>query len=228
MYNYVFKLNDKRTFLFKSQFLFHSEKDCLSHYKKGILAGLFSINIYEFNQYWAELALWGLLGRCESVDLLNTLCAHGGRIAAFKESLEKELLEQSFKSVQFHIKMTRSEFQIVEKILGIPLGKGGFRVYPFLYLQEIETLIIGSYFLDDEMNSDLSFPIFIKKLEKDHCFERGAIQKVLVQLFYLGFKIEALEESGKKVLAEYDLQNLIIKGEGNEETLFYVGLSKAS
>lgn len=78
------------------------------------------------------------------------------------------------------------------------------------------------------MNADQQFPKLCKLLELDLNLIPGCFQAELSKLFYSGCKIVSSSPGRRLVLAQNDLLTNTLRGTGNEETLFYVGLADAA
>lgn len=228
MVRYFFEINGQKIFLFKSQFVFRTDVDCLNHYERGVKAGIFNLNLSNVIQLWSSsgLALWGLVGRTRPVELIRILKANGGRINTNESFVEDDRFVNLITPVQYLVPMSMSEYEIVEPIINIQLGGGtDIGINPFLFLED--KLVLGSCYLEKGKNSDSSFSFYCQSLEKDHCFPHNSIRYLLAKLFFLGFKFEAKDNNKMITLAEYDLQNLVIKGASNEQALFYITGAKA-
>lgn len=121
--NYFFELHGQKTLLFKIPILLSTEKQCLDLYEKGLKKSYFKVDRSSITQHWAEISQWGFLGRCAPVDLLRTLCAHGGQIKASSDVFKETLMGKSYKPVHFQVCMNKDQYKSLQGVLSIKLGE---------------------------------------------------------------------------------------------------------
>ncbi len=203
MHQYFLTHNDYKIFLFESDVLFKTEARCLKQYEKCLYTGYDSCSVARINQVWSELALCGLVGRVRPVELIRVLCANGAEIQ--RVGISRALvLKKSYKPVVYFVEVSQRETAGLNK------------------------LIIGHYYTTARLSADQQFPRFCRMLELDLQLASGCVQVELSKLFYSGYKINSLAPEGGLVLAHHDLLTNTLRGTGNEETLFYVGLADAA
>lgn len=203
MYQYFLTHNDYRIFLFESHIQFRTEAQCLKQYEKGLYMGHDLCSITRISQVWPELALSGLTGEVHSVELIKVLCANGAEIQCVSKS-RRAVLKKSYRPVTYFAEVSQRETHCSDELL------------------------IGHYYTTTRLSSDRQFPKFCKLLELDLKLETGHMQAELSKLFYSGYKIKSLCPKGGLVLAQNDLSTNTLRGNGAEETLFYVGLAKVA
>ena len=160
---------------------------------------------YRQNQpgLWSELSLCGLTGLVNPVELLRVLCAHGANIQCVGKP-GAVALKKSYKSVVYFVEVSQRETAGLNK------------------------LIIGHYYTTARLSADQQFPKFCRLVERDYGFPVGHFQVELSKLFYTGYTTVSIVRGRRLVLAQNDLINNTLRGAGNEETLFYVGLAEAA
>ena len=203
MYEYFLVHNEYKIFLFESDVQFKTEAQGLKQYKKGLYTGHDSCSITRINQVWSELALCGLTGLASPVELMRVLCAFGAKIQCVGKS-SVLVLKKSYKPVIYFVEISQIE------------------------TSDSNELVIGHYYTTVRLNVDQQFPKFCKLLELDLKLAPGRLQAELSKLFYSGYKINSLASDGGLVLAQNNLLTNTLRGTGNEETLFYVGLANVA
>ena len=203
MNKYFLVCESHKIFLFESYIQFKTEAQCLNQYEKELYTGYDSCSIARIKQVWSELALCGLVGRMHPVELIRVLCANGAKIQSGGKS-RALFLKKSYKPVVYFVEVLRGE------------------------TSDLNKLIIGHYYTTARLNADQQFPKFCKLLELDLDLKRGHLRVELSKLFYSGYKIVSLAPGRRLVLAQNDLINNTLRGTGNEEALFYVGLADAA
>lgn len=164
-----------KIFLFKSQFQFLNEEQCLKHYEKGISKGLFCFDRSRINQVWSELGLWGLVGRAYPVDLVRILCAFGCNLAVESKSA-CEILIKTFSPVTYSILISNYTMATPDES-HITLSEG---VEVPIFIDIGGQKIIGHFYTTNTNDADTQFPKFCQMLEHDECLSRGSVHKVLL------------------------------------------------
>ncbi len=203
MHHYFLVYNEYKIFLFESDIQFKTEAQCLKQYEKGLHTGHDSCSIARINQVWSKLALCGLLGRAHSAELIRVLCANGAEIQRVGKS-RALVLKKSYIPVVYFAEVSKRETAGLNK------------------------LIIGHYYTTARLSADQQFPKFCKLLERELNLNVGRLRVELSKLFYSGYKIVSFVPEGMLVLAQNDLLANTLRGTGNEEALFYVGLADAA
>ncbi len=210
--------------MFESQFQFFTQRDCLRHYEKGIAKGIFGFDRSRVGQVWASLALWGLIGRVNPVEVVRALCAFGCELQRNHQG-EVIVLQKSFYPVTYYLPVSQGETPGLRHHFHKSLVKGDEDHIPLL-LELKDRLVLGHYYSTEELDADQQLPAFCSKLENDLCFVTGIYQSMLSTLFYEGLEIRA-ETHGKNILlARNDLSKNTLTGIEGEQTLFFVGQAK--
>lgn len=219
-FNYILTFGSTKVFLFESQFQFLTEEVSLSHYEKGLAKGLFEFDRSRVNQIWAELSLWGLIGRVNPVELVRVLCAFGCNLVVEHES-DSRPITKSFNPVTYLIPMTAGEQPHYRHLYHRKLGVDSHDQIPF-FLELSGKLVIGSYYTTTTEDVDSQFPIFCRLLESDMCFQHGCIRQSLLTLFNEGLSITSDDGFTCRTLAKKNDVRDVICGDLSEQTLFYI------
>lgn len=217
-YYYYLVWKDLEIPLFESQFRFLREDQCLRHYEKGIAGGIFDFNRAGIDQVWSELALWGLIGRIYTVELVRILCAFGCEIGLECSGNQTFIIKKSFWPVTYYIAKQLTSDRQDQGHISLSAG-----IDIPLYLEIKGKRIIGHFYTSHSIDADTQFPIFCKILEQDECLPPGSIRNLLVKSFLAGEKI--IGKSDRVLtLAAYDKASGVIRGYGKEDTLYFLGL----
>lgn len=203
MHQYFLIHNKYKIFLFESDILFKTEAQCLKQYEKCVCTNHVACTISIISQVWLELELYGLTGQVSPVELIRVLCAFGAKI----QSVDKSgtiVHKKSYKPVIYFVEVSQRE------------------------TADLNKMMLGHYYTTSRLNADQQFPKFCKLLERDYGFPVGHFQVELSKLFYMGYTMFSIVYGRRLVLAQNDLNNNTLRGTGNEETLFYVGLVDAA
>ena len=202
MYQYFLTHKDQKILLFESKNKFKTEAQCLKQYEKGLVASRYSFDRSRIDQVWSELMLSELIRLSDPVELVRVLCANGAMIKCTK-LISTTVLKKSYNAVLYFVEVLQRE------------------------TSNLDRFVIGHYYTTIKLNADRQFPKLCKLLETDLNLPVGTFQVELSKLFYKGFRVISFEHGKKTVLAQNDLNTKIIRGIGNEDTLFYVGLAEA-
>lgn len=220
-YNYFLVWRNLQIPLFESQFRFASEDQCLRHYEKGIARAVFAFKRASIDQVWSELALWGLIGRICPIELVRILCAFGCEIATVDGGGGSFLLKKSYMPVTYLVPIDFSERPSLRHLYDIEIEPIYKNKIP-MFLDLSDCLVIGSFYTDLISDIDSQFSKFCRLLESDLCLQPRVVSVALSKLFWRGFKIRGIDQSGSHILAQRDLTRNIIQGFRDEETLFYL------
>lgn len=221
-YYYYLVWKDLEIPLFESQFRFLREDQCLRHYEKGIADGIFDFNRAGNDQVWSELALWGLIGRIQPVELVRVLCAFGCEIGLKSNVLRPAILKKSYWPVSYIIPVDQVAMKAIYDLYHISLGQGSdLRIPAFLSLDK--RLVVGSYYVTEFQDADFQFPRYCKILEMDLCLPPGTVRDSLFRLLCRGYKIVAQLRNKSIVLAERNISTNVLRGSGSDQALFFIG-----
>ncbi len=221
-YYYYLAWKDREIPLFKSQFLFLYEDQCLRHYEKGIAGGIFDFNRAGTDQVWSELGLWGLIGRAFPVELVRILCAFGCRLKSFDPVDNTATLRKSYWPVTYYFLVKPIKIEHMRNIFYRPLEADSDNQIPLLF-EMSDRLLLGNYYITRDQDADVQMPQFCKLLEIDLCIAAGEIQGVLSKLFFENCKLVGECASKCLTLAENDSIRNVIRGCGFENSLIYIG-----
>jgi hypothetical protein len=221
VYKYYLVFGSTKIFLFESQFQFLTEESSLRHYEKGLAKGLFSFNRARIDQVWAELALWGLIGRICPVELVRILCAFGCGLRVVCPGASA-LLNKSFFPVSYFIPVVEDLRPRVRHMYHWPL-EPNVSEHVAVLLELDQRIVVGSFYFTQETDVDFQLPQLCRLMERDLCLPADCIRRTLSALFCEGYKVVAESNDECVVLAYRDRFNESLHGFNADQSLFYIG-----